>query len=136
MFVLLYLGSTAYTIDTVQLSILPSSTIPSGNPVSIACQVSVSHGNIANLNHTFQFKRDDVLIHSSTTTDDMVTYELNVARAADSGYYECHVTVKDKSRSSHSQKLDVTGKKQNLSRVIYRGQCNSIVLFQISELFT
>lgn len=136
MFALLHLGFTAYTIDTVRLAILPSSTVPSGNLVRISCQVRVSHGNIANLTHTFQLKRDDVLIHSSTTTDDTVVYELNPARAADSGNYECRVTVKDKNRSSYSQKLDVTGKNKILSRVIYRGQYNGIVLFQISEPFT
>lgn len=113
MFALLHLGSTAYTIDTVRLAISPSNTIPSGNPVSIVCQVSVSHGNIANLTHTFQLKRDDVLIHSSTTTDDTVAYELNPARAADSGNYECRVTVKEKNRNSYVQKLDVTGKKKS-----------------------
>lgn len=136
MFALLHLASTAYTIDTVRLAIWPSSTVPSGNPVSIICQVRVSHGNIANLTHTFQLKRDDVLIHSSTTTDDTVPYELNPARAADSGNYDCRVTVKDKSKSSDSQKLDVIGKKKILSRVIYRRPYKSIVLFQIGELFT
>lgn len=111
MFALSLLGSTAYTIDTVRLAILPSSTVPSGNPVSIRCQVRVSHGNIANLTHTFQLTQDDVVIHSSTTTDDTVAYEFNHARAADSGNYQCRVTVKDKSRNSNVQKLDVTGKK-------------------------
>ncbi|TKS91768.1 Platelet endothelial cell adhesion molecule [Collichthys lucidus] len=50
-----------------------------------------------------------VLINSSTTTEDKIEYEINPARAADSGSYECRVTVKDKSRASFSQKLTVTG---------------------------
>lgn len=104
---------TAYTIDTVGLSILPSSTVQSGTPVTIRCQVSVSHDNIPNLEHTFQLKHDDIDIYSLTTTEDTIVYELNPARAADSGSYECRVTVKDKSKAGFSQKLDVTGRAIN-----------------------
>lgn len=103
-------GPTAYTIDAVGLAILPSSTVQSGTPVSIRCQVSVSHENIPHLKHTFQLSRDDALVYSSTTTEDTVIYELSPARAADSGNYECRVTVKEKSKASFGQKLDVTGK--------------------------
>ncbi|XP_068193167.1 platelet endothelial cell adhesion molecule isoform X2 [Antennarius striatus] len=102
-------GQSSYTIDTVGLSIKPSSTVQSGTPVIIRCQVGVSLDSIPNLTHTFQFTRDDVVIHSSTTIEDLVEYELNPARAADSGNYECRVTVKDKSKASFIQKLDVTG---------------------------
>lgn len=105
----LFHGPLAFIIDSVGLAILPSTTVQSGMPVSIACQVSVLHDNIPNLTHTFQIRRDDALIYSSTTKEDTVTYELSPARAADSGNYECRVTVKEKSRASFSQKLVVTG---------------------------
>lgn len=103
-------GPAAYTIDAVGLTILPSSTVQSGTPVRIRCQVSVSHDNIPDLKHTFQLSRDDAVVYSSTTTEDKVIYELSPARAADSGNYECRVTVKEKSKTSFGQKLDVTGK--------------------------
>lgn len=106
----LVFGPTAYIIDTVGLSILPSSTVQSGTPVSIRCRVSISHDNIPNLTHTFQIRRDDAVIYSFTSAEDSVTYEFSPARAADSGNYDCRVTVKDKSKASFSQKLDVTGK--------------------------
>ncbi|XP_035801871.2 platelet endothelial cell adhesion molecule [Amphiprion ocellaris] len=102
-------GQSSYIIDTVGLSVLPSSSVQSGTAVTFRCQASVSHNSIPHLTHTFQITRDDVLIHSSTTTEDSVVYELNPARAADSGSYECRVTVKDKSKASISQKLDVAG---------------------------
>uniref|UniRef100_A0A3Q1GV43 Platelet endothelial cell adhesion molecule n=1 Tax=Acanthochromis polyacanthus TaxID=80966 RepID=A0A3Q1GV43_9TELE len=104
-----FMDKGSYIIDTVGLSILPSSSVQSGTAVTLRCQVSVSHNNIPHLTHTFQITRDDIPIHSSTTTEDSVVYELNPARAADSGSYECRVTVKDKSKGSISQKLDVTG---------------------------
>ncbi|XP_036946015.1 platelet endothelial cell adhesion molecule isoform X2 [Acanthopagrus latus] len=102
-------GQSSYIIDTVGLKILPSSTVQSGTPVTIHCQVRVIHDNIPNLTHTFQLKQDDYVIHSSTTTEDSVVYELNPARAADSGNYDCRVTVKERSKASFGQKLDVTG---------------------------
>ncbi|XP_029294159.1 platelet endothelial cell adhesion molecule isoform X2 [Cottoperca gobio] len=102
-------GQSSYTIDTVGLMILPNSTVLSGTPVILRCEVKVSHDNIPHLTHTFQLTRDDVLIDSSTTGKDLIDYELNPARAADSGSYECRVTVKDKSKASYSQKLNVTG---------------------------
>ncbi|XP_070838112.1 platelet endothelial cell adhesion molecule [Chaetodon trifascialis] len=102
-------GQSSFIIDTVGLAILPSNTVQSGTPVTLRCQVSVSHDNIPHLTHTFQLTQDDVPIHSSTTTKDLVEYELSPARAADSGTYECRVTVKDRSRASVPQKLRVTG---------------------------
>ncbi|XP_033501827.1 platelet endothelial cell adhesion molecule isoform X1 [Epinephelus lanceolatus] len=102
-------GQSSYIIDDVGLTVLPSNTVESGTPVTLRCQVKVSHDNIPNLEHTFQLTQDDSPIHSVTTTKDSVVYELNPARAADSGSYECRVTVKDKSKTSRSQKLDVTG---------------------------
>lgn len=103
-------GPTAYIIDTVGLTVLPSSTVQSGTPVTLHCQAKVFKKNITQLTHTFQLTQDDVPIHSSTTTEESITYKLNPARAADSGSYECRVTVKDKSKTSFSQKLSVTGK--------------------------
>uniref|UniRef100_A0A672F8T2 Platelet endothelial cell adhesion molecule n=1 Tax=Salarias fasciatus TaxID=181472 RepID=A0A672F8T2_SALFA len=86
-----------------------SVTVQSGTAVTVRCRVSVSHNDIPHLTHTFQLTQDDVLIHSSTTAEDSIEYEINPARAADSGNYECRVTVKDKSKASNRHKLDVTG---------------------------
>lgn len=77
--------------------------------MTLHCQVSVSHNNISHLPHVFLLTRDDFPIHSSTTTEDSVVYELNPATAADSGNYKCRVTIKDKSQTSNTQALDVTG---------------------------
>ncbi|XP_034749204.1 platelet endothelial cell adhesion molecule isoform X1 [Etheostoma cragini] len=102
-------GQSSYTIDVVGLTILPSRTVRSGTPVTLHCQVKVSHDNIPHLNHTFQLTRDDIPVHSSSTAEDTFEYELKPARTADSGNYECRVTVKDKSKASFIQNLNVTG---------------------------
>uniref|UniRef100_A0A8C2Z0B1 Platelet endothelial cell adhesion molecule n=1 Tax=Cyclopterus lumpus TaxID=8103 RepID=A0A8C2Z0B1_CYCLU len=102
-------GAGVYTIDVVGLTIRPGSTVQSGTPVTLRCQVRVSHDNIPHLEHEFQLRQDDVLIYSSTTKEDSITYDLDPARAADSGSYECRVTVKDRSKASFSKILEVTG---------------------------
>ncbi|XP_041831004.1 platelet endothelial cell adhesion molecule [Melanotaenia boesemani] len=102
-------GESSYIIDTVGLTILPRSTVQSGTQVSIGCQASVILSNISHMTYHFLLTRNDVPIHSYNTTEDSVVYELNPARAADSGNYECQVTVKDKSKRSIIQKLGVTG---------------------------
>ncbi|GLD60563.1 platelet endothelial cell adhesion molecule-like protein [Lates japonicus] len=100
---------SSYIIDDIGITVLPSSTVQSGTPVEIICKARVSHDNIPNLTYTFELRRNDVAIFSSTTTEDTATYEILPARVADSGSYECRVTVKEKSRISFSQKLEVTG---------------------------
>lgn len=100
----------AYIIDTVGLTIQPGNTVQRGTRVTLGCRVSVSHDNIPNLNNTFQFTRDSITILTYTTTEDSHLYELNSARAYDSGLYECRVTVKNKRKISNREELIVTGK--------------------------
>ncbi|XP_071750457.2 platelet endothelial cell adhesion molecule isoform X1 [Centroberyx gerrardi] len=102
-------GQSLYTIDKVVLTIQPSTTVESGTPVTLRCEVSVSHDPQLHLTHSFQFLRYDVPVHSFTTTDTVALYELAPARAADSGAYECQVEVGKKSRTSIRQTLTVTG---------------------------
>ncbi|XP_029015677.1 platelet endothelial cell adhesion molecule isoform X2 [Betta splendens] len=99
----------AYTIDAVGLQIQPGDVVRSGTAVTLRCKVSVSHDNIPDLNHTFQLTRDSAPVFTSTTAEDLLVYELSPARAADSGSYECLVTVKDKKKKSYSKILEVTG---------------------------
>uniref|UniRef100_A0A3Q3KFN3 Platelet endothelial cell adhesion molecule n=1 Tax=Monopterus albus TaxID=43700 RepID=A0A3Q3KFN3_MONAL len=98
-----------FVIDTVGLRILPNNTVQSGTPVTLHCQVTISHDNIPHLTHTFQFLRDDSSIYSNSTTADSAVYELGPTRANDSGNYECRVTVEGKSQTSVSQKLYIIG---------------------------
>ncbi|XP_074789821.1 LOW QUALITY PROTEIN: platelet endothelial cell adhesion molecule [Myripristis murdjan] len=102
-------SQSSYTINTVGLRILPNKTVESGTLVGLSCEVSVSHDPSLQLTHIFQFLRYDVPVHSVNTTDTKALYKLSPARAADSGTYECKVTVMEKSRTSDQQKLTVTG---------------------------
>ncbi|KAL6102687.1 pecam1 [Pungitius sinensis] len=102
-------GQSSYTIDSVDLTILPSGAVQSGTPVTVRCHVRVSRDDAAPLRHAFQLKKDDVPVHAATTEEDSVAYQLHGARAADSGSYECRVTVLGKSKASAGRRLDVAG---------------------------
>ncbi|KAM4635424.1 platelet endothelial cell adhesion molecule [Polymixia lowei] len=102
-------GPSIYIIDTVSLTVQPSQTVESGTTVTLRCAVSVSHSASLQLTHDFQFIRHDVPVHAVTTTAAEALYQLTPARAADSGTYECKVTVKEKSQMSIPKKLTVTG---------------------------
>lgn len=98
-----------YTIGDVGLTVLPESTVETGTPVTFRCQVRVSRNDDHDLTHTFVFIRNDLQVYTTTTTDSTVDYQLSPARAADSGLYECRVTVKEKSKSSFGKIFEVTG---------------------------
>lgn len=100
---------SSYIIDTVGLTILPSGTVQSGTNVTLRCEVSISQDTALHPTYHFQFTKDDVLIKSTDTTEDAALYELNPARAADSGSYGCTVTVKEKSKTSLDKTLRVIG---------------------------
>ncbi|XP_075879958.1 platelet endothelial cell adhesion molecule isoform X1 [Nelusetta ayraudi] len=98
-----------YTIDDVSLTVLPKSTVETGTPVTFRCQVLVSRNDDLNLTHTFVFIRNDMEVNTTTTTDSTVDYQLNPARAADSGVYECRFIVKEKRKTSLAKGFEVTG---------------------------
>ncbi|XP_043956825.1 platelet endothelial cell adhesion molecule isoform X2 [Gambusia affinis] len=102
-------GESSYIIDTVGLSILPKDNVQSGTKVMIRCDARVSSSNISHLEYLFKFKRDDVEIHTANTTKDSTYYEINPARAVDSGNYQCQVSVKNKRKLSNTKALDVKG---------------------------
>ncbi|XP_014911548.1 platelet endothelial cell adhesion molecule isoform X3 [Poecilia latipinna] len=102
-------GESSFIIDTVGLSILPKDNVQSGTEVKIRCDARVSSSNISQLGYLFEFMRDGVEIHTANTTEDSTYYEINPARAVDSGNYQCKVSVKNKRKFSNTKTLDVKG---------------------------
>ncbi|KAM8824800.1 platelet endothelial cell adhesion molecule isoform 1-T1 [Synchiropus picturatus] len=98
-----------YIIDSIGLTLLPGATVPSGTAVTLKCRIIVSRYRNFSLTYDFAFTRDNVLLHSTKSHEETAEYQLAPARAADSGIYECRVTVGNKSKSSFSQGLDVQG---------------------------
>ncbi|XP_027898696.1 platelet endothelial cell adhesion molecule isoform X1 [Xiphophorus couchianus] len=101
-------GESSYIIDTVSLSILPDN-VQSGTKVTIHCDTRISSSNISHLEYLFKFMRDGVEIHTANTTKDSTYYEINPARAVDSGNYQCQVSVKNKRKVSNTKMIDVKG---------------------------
>lgn len=122
MHVCVVLEPTVFIIDGVKLTIEPGRAVESGTPVTLRCQVSVSSqkGISLSLRNTFKIIQNGITVYSNTTTKDTLLYELNPARAADSGGYECEVTVNDKTKNSAEEKLIITGmaEKDNMAQYV------------------
>ncbi|CAL1588933.1 unnamed protein product [Knipowitschia caucasica] len=100
---------TTYTIDSVGLRLLPGSEVESGTNVTLRCEVTISQDTATEPTYHFHFTKNDQVISSMETREDWATYALHPARAADSASYGCHVSVKEKSKTSLVQSLTVTG---------------------------
>ncbi|KAM9457012.1 platelet endothelial cell adhesion molecule isoform 2-T2 [Clarias gariepinus] len=96
-----------FTIDLVELTILPGTKVQSGSNLTLYCKVSVSQNT--QLIHTLMFLKDETVIYSKNTSDSLLEYSLVPARAGHSGNYKCQVQIFSKERSSKSQRLTVTG---------------------------
>uniref|UniRef100_A0A8C6TLM5 Platelet endothelial cell adhesion molecule n=1 Tax=Neogobius melanostomus TaxID=47308 RepID=A0A8C6TLM5_9GOBI len=103
---------SSYIIDNVGLTILPSSTVESGTNVTLQCKASISWDTVSEPTYHFKFTKNDVMFNSSDSREDTARYELFPARAVDSGSYGCHVTVRDKSKSSLDTVFTVVGLQQ------------------------
>uniref|UniRef100_A0A4W5KR10 Platelet endothelial cell adhesion molecule n=1 Tax=Hucho hucho TaxID=62062 RepID=A0A4W5KR10_9TELE len=118
-------AQSIFTIDSVTLKLDPRGEVDSGTFMDLNCEVSVSHDQSHPLTHSFNFLRDDVLVYSKNTTDPAVLHQLTPARAANSGTYKCQVIVQDKSKSSNTQRLTVTGLQtpvlQVTSQILFEG---------------
>ncbi|XP_076153840.1 platelet endothelial cell adhesion molecule isoform X1 [Alosa pseudoharengus] len=102
--------SSAFTIDQVNLTLVPGPAVETGTNVRLLCHVQVSHSSEQRLVHSFSFLLNQgQVIYAKNSSDSQVEYSLTPARAANSGRYTCHVQVLEKERSSQEQRLTVSG---------------------------
>ncbi|XP_067238833.1 platelet endothelial cell adhesion molecule isoform X2 [Chanodichthys erythropterus] len=109
----------AFTIDQVTLTVHPGNDVASGTNVILRCETKVSHSHPQPLTHTFSFQLDDQVIYSKNTSDSVVERGLSPARVSNSGRYQCIVRVFDKTKTSNSQALKVTGFQVPMLKVKY-----------------
>ncbi|XP_062382878.1 platelet endothelial cell adhesion molecule [Sardina pilchardus] len=102
--------SSAFTIDQVNLTLVPGPAVDTGTVVRLRCHVQVSHSSTRRLVHSFSFLLNQgQVIYAKNTSDTQVEHSLAPARAAHSGRYTCRVQVLEKQRSSQEHRLTVSG---------------------------
>ncbi|XP_077069995.1 platelet endothelial cell adhesion molecule isoform X2 [Siphateles boraxobius] len=99
----------AFTIDQVTLTVHPGNNVASSTSVTLRCEAKVSHSLPQPLTYTFSFLLDDQVMYSKNTSASVVERSLSPARVFNSGRYQCAVRIHDKTKTSTSQALRVTG---------------------------
>ncbi|XP_030646205.1 platelet endothelial cell adhesion molecule [Chanos chanos] len=100
---------SVFTIDQVHLTIQPGNTVDRGTSVILVCKGHVSSSSPQLLRGTFEFLRNDEVVHSVNTTRNEVELKINPARVSNSGFYECSVRIEDRFKKSNPEKLIVQG---------------------------
>lgn len=118
-------AETAYTIDSVTLTLHPETQIQSGTNLTMRCEAKVSHSS-GQLTQTFRFLKNGNVIYLKNSSDADVEYSLASARAFHSGPYQCQVQIHKKSSNSEIQNVIVTGlqtpRLMVLPRDVYEGK--------------
>ncbi|GAA6096359.1 platelet endothelial cell adhesion molecule isoform X1 [Tachysurus ichikawai] len=114
--VLICFVNLLFTIDWVNLTLLPGATVASGSNLTLRCEVKISYSS-SQLMHTLKFLLDGRVIYSKKTSETLVEYRLIPARASNSGLYKCEVQILSKEKSSEAQMLTVTGLQTPLLKV-------------------
>ncbi|XP_049330109.1 platelet endothelial cell adhesion molecule isoform X2 [Astyanax mexicanus] len=109
-------AQSAFTIDSVKLTLLPGNSVESGTKVTLRCDVKVSH-SFPQLSHTFTFMKYNTIIYSKNSSQAMVERSFTPARRSNSGSYQCRVTIHSKEKSSNTETLTVRGLQTPLLRV-------------------
>ncbi|XP_077184975.1 platelet endothelial cell adhesion molecule [Paroedura picta] len=98
-----------FTLNEPVLNANPAKEILNGDPVTLNCSVEAIKSGTFELNYTFKIFKYDELLNSNTSEQAWMVYRIFPARFSDSGYYQCEVNAKGKTRTSNSIRLRVKG---------------------------
>ncbi|XP_072549286.1 platelet endothelial cell adhesion molecule [Salminus brasiliensis] len=128
---------SAFTIDSVELTLLPGNTVESGTEVTLRCKAKVSH-SFTQLTHTFAFLKYNTVIYSKNSSEAMVEHSFTPARAYNTGSYTCHIQVHKKKKSSNTEILTVKGLQTPQLRVqpdvVYEGEAITVTCSAPEEI--
>ncbi|XP_066560390.1 platelet endothelial cell adhesion molecule isoform X2 [Amia ocellicauda] len=101
--------NSVFTINNVNLTVLPSSVVNSGTNVTLQCFVDLSVTNNRPNSFEYNFLNNDVVVYSKSHSENVLLYQIASARASTSGNYKCRVKVEGTDDQSNSEKLKVLG---------------------------
>ncbi|XP_069807842.1 platelet endothelial cell adhesion molecule isoform X2 [Dendropsophus ebraccatus] len=98
-----------FTINTIELKVLPSTKLKIGDRLELQCVVQVAKTTDLELNSTFTFYMEDVNVYTNSSTGDKVSYIVPKARGSHTGKYRCDVSVEGRRKRSDEVGIEVTG---------------------------
>lgn len=105
----------AFTINSINMVILPSHEVRNGENMSLQCNVDISTTSHVRLRHWVLFYKDDVLLHNVSSTEMTESYIIPQARVYDSGTYKCTVILNNKVKTTPEYEVLVRGESLELN---------------------
>ncbi|XP_037663890.1 platelet endothelial cell adhesion molecule isoform X2 [Choloepus didactylus] len=99
----------SFTINSIYMEILPSSTVHNGWNVTLQCIVDVSTTSHVKPQHLVLFYKDDVMFYNISSRENMESFFIPQARVYDSGKYRCTVIFNNKEKTTPEYEVSVKG---------------------------
>ncbi|XP_037348165.1 platelet endothelial cell adhesion molecule [Talpa occidentalis] len=98
-----------FTINSIQMDILPQNEVQNGENLTLQCNVDVSTTYHVKSQHHMLFYKNDVLFYNISTMKNAESFSVPQARAYDSGTYKCTVILNNKEKTSAENSVFVRG---------------------------
>ncbi|XP_047614251.1 platelet endothelial cell adhesion molecule isoform X1 [Phacochoerus africanus] len=99
----------SFTINSIQMQMLPGQEVRNGENLTLQCIVDVSTTSSVKPQHQVLFYKDDVLFHNVSSTKNTESYFISKARVYNSGTYKCTVILNNKEKTTVEYKVVVEG---------------------------
>ncbi|KAF4012746.1 hypothetical protein G4228_002933 [Cervus hanglu yarkandensis] len=90
----------AFTINSIDMQILPQKEVQNGENLTLQCIVDVSTTSRVKPLHQVLFYKDDVLLHNVSSMRNTESYLIPHVRVCDSGRYKCTVILNNKEKTT------------------------------------
>ena len=99
----------AFTINYIQMNILPGLEVQNGENLTLQCVVDISTTSHVKPQHWVLFYKDDVLFHNVSSMKNTESYFIPQARVYDAGTYKCTVILNNKEKTTSEYQVWVKG---------------------------
>ncbi|KAM7067176.1 platelet endothelial cell adhesion molecule isoform 4-T6 [Molossus nigricans] len=99
----------SFTINSINMVILPSQEVQNGKNMTLQCNVDISTTSHVRPQHQVLFYKDDVLLRNVSSTEMTESYIIPQARVFDSGTYKCTAILNNKVKTTQEYEVLVRG---------------------------
>ncbi|KAM8773988.1 platelet endothelial cell adhesion molecule isoform 2-T3 [Rhynchonycteris naso] len=99
----------SFTINSIQMVILPGPQVQNGDNLTLQCIVDISSTSYVTPQHWVLFYKDDVLLHNVSSTESPESYFIPHARVYNAGIYKCTVILNNKEKTTSEYEVTVKG---------------------------
>ncbi|XP_021489963.1 platelet endothelial cell adhesion molecule isoform X1 [Meriones unguiculatus] len=99
----------SFTINSIQMEILPADRVPNGHNLTLQCLVDISTTSAVRPQHQVLFYKDDALVYNVSSREHTESFFIPQARVFHSGMYKCTVILNNKEKTTQEYQVVVQG---------------------------